>query len=58
MAKGRVEVCIDGTYGTICDHNWDHQDASIVCSQLGFSPNGKVSLNCPVSDTNVHQQEQ
>ena len=45
VAKGRVEVCIDGTYGTICDHNWDHQDASIVCSQLGFSPNGsKVSF--------------
>jgi len=41
LARGRVEICLSGSYGTICDDFWNNQDASVVCEQLGFSPYGK-----------------
>ena len=40
-SSGRVEVCISGQYYTICDDNWENDDASEVCSSLGFSTAGK-----------------
>jgi len=39
--EGRVEVCVDNIYGTICDDFWDALEAKVVCQKLGFSPNGK-----------------
>lgn len=35
---GRVEICVEHSWTTVCDAYWSNEDASVLCRQLGFSP--------------------
>ena len=46
--SGRVEVCLNNAWGTVCDASFDDNDAAVVCSQVvGFQRSGVCnSQNC------------
>ena len=40
LLAGKVEMCLNGRFRTICDDSWTNHEASLLCKDLGFSEFG------------------
>ena len=40
--QGRLEVCTNNAWGTVCNYIFDNLEANVVCSQLGIAEGGRV----------------
>ena len=45
--SGRVELCIDNVYGSVCNDRWDERDAFVICRQLGRGESFNIILWLP-----------
>ena len=40
--EGRVEMCLNNTWGTLCSSSWSDTEAAVACQQLGHASNCKT----------------
>ena len=43
--EGLVQYCHSGQWGVVCYDDWDNNDATVVCRQLGFNVEGMLFAN-------------
>ncbi len=51
--EGRVEVCFNRVWGTVCDDLFSSVDAGVICASLGFGRTGIATQYNPASGAHV-----
>ena len=51
--EGRVEICDQNAWGTVCDNSWDITDAGVACHSAGYSRFSKMLLWCKYRKASV-----
>ena len=44
---GGLQICVNSSWATVCQHRWDDVDATIACRQLGLDYAGS-KLYCNI----------
>ena len=57
--EGRVEICRDNVWGTVCSDTWTKENTLVVCKQLGLQ--GKLEgiekgFSCSVLSCSLYGQ--
>ena len=42
LAEGRVEICINNAWGTVCDNRFRMEEALVICRQLDLDTEGML----------------
>lgn len=37
ITGGRVEICHEGVWGSVCNQSFGDMEAKVICNQLGFT---------------------
>ena len=43
--KGRLEICNDQSWATVCSSSFGYQESRVVCGQLGYQRYGILMLS-------------
>ena len=45
VREGRLEVCLNNAWGTVCNRGFSDDEAVVVCVEQGFDRQGKMVVS-------------
>lgn len=54
ILSGRLEVCLNNAWGTVCEEGFTADDAQVVCNQTGLPHNGRNTLEQAEDQSSVY----
>ena len=54
IVGGRLDVCYDGIWGSVCNEMWTDLDVRVACNQLGLPSTGESAITFTSHDNTMH----